>query len=207
MTQLNQDTYSLLLSVNPMVRMAGGEDWYSITYQLFTDAPLDTLDDFWKIVAYTYSWMPTIPDVKPQLIKDTGELLTQLQALKGGDTTNLPTLLHQLVPVINNSLVGVSKVLHFIAPNQVPIIDRNVLSGWEVFFFIMYPQEGVSKLPNYKTALNRKHIPKYLEYRNVLLQWEANTNGAVTMRHLESAFFELGREVTPDHFKVYLPTL
>lgn len=206
MILLNKDTYIRLLNANPIVRMAGVEDWYSLTYQLFTDAPLNTLNDFWRIVAYTYSWMPTIPDVRPQFIKDPGELLSMLQELKAGDTSNLPTLIHQLIPVVNNSLIGVSKVLHFIAPDQVPIIDRNVLSGWEVFFSIMHPHDGIPKLPYYRTALNRKHIPKYLEYRDILLQWEANSEGSVSMRNLEMAFFELGREVTPDQFKVYLPT-
>jgi hypothetical protein len=26
-------------------------------------------------------------------------------------------------------------MLHFIAPGIVPIIDRNVLRGWDIFFF------------------------------------------------------------------------
>jgi hypothetical protein len=169
------------------------EDWYSLTYPMFTNAPLSNLDDFWKIVAYTYSWMPTIPDVRPHLIRDPKGLLSMLHLLKSGNVSHLSPLLHELVPVINNSLIGVSKVLHFIAPEQVPIIDRNVLNGWDLFFFKLYPHYNVPQLPHYKTALNLKHIPKYLEYREVLADWVAGGLFEFSMRDLEFAFFDLGR--------------
>lgn len=138
MKELNQATYNLLLKAKIETRqilaMRDGPDWYELTYDMFKVAPLESINDFWKIVAYTYSWMPTIPDVKAHEIKNASRLLVNLKALKKGDDSQLKELFEELIPVINNSLVGTSKVLHFIAPNSVRIIDRNVLRGWDLFF-------------------------------------------------------------------------
>lgn len=203
MTQLNQHTYHQLLQSKPKTNGEGTAQWYAITYHLFRSSPLECMDDFWRLVAYTYSWMPTIPKVRPDKIGDEATLLAQLKALKEGDTSNLESLLHGLVPVINNSLTGASKLLHFIAPETVPIIDRNVLSGWEVFFFFFPSGYSVMKLPYYKTALNQKHIPSYMAYRNTLLAWKEACEPSVTIRHLESALFELGKEITPESLRIY----
>jgi hypothetical protein len=201
--QLNQQTYEQLLHAKPSAKSEGTAQWYAITYQLFRSSQLVSMDDFWRLVAYTYSWMPTIPKVHPEKIHDTSALLAQLKLLKEGDTAQLEPLLYQLVPVINNSLTGSSKLLHFIAPEHVPIIDSNVLSGWDVFFFQLYPNKEVKKLPNYKTALNQKHISKYMTYRHTLLEWKANCEPWVTLRHLEIAIFDLGKELTPESFRIY----
>jgi len=196
MKQLNQDAYNLLLKANQeaiqFYTMYEGPDWYQLTYDLFKEAPLERMNDFWKIVAYTYSWMPTIPVVKAHLIKDSDALLHRLQELKRGDLSHLQKLFQQLIPVINNSLVGISKVLHFIAPDRVPIIDRNVLRGWNIFFK-QYSEYEAPSLPNYRTSLNGKHVSKYMMYRDTMIGWVANGEGQFTMRDLEFAFFELGR--------------
>ncbi|WP_052323803.1 hypothetical protein [Flavihumibacter sp. ZG627] len=209
--ELNQEAYQRLLKVtddNTTVHeLIDGPNWYQLTYDLFRSSPLDSFEDFLRIIAYTYSWMPTIPTVKVNYILDKEELLERLRSLRKGDFYLLPDLLKQLIPVINNSLVGVSKVLHFIASDHVPIIDRNVLSGWTFFFSSEYPNLSVPKMPHYKTALNQKHIPQYLEYRTVLNKWAVNCDTSVSMRELESALFYLGRTVTLDKFKVYQPAL
>jgi hypothetical protein len=211
MRQLNQNTYHLLQKANEQaleyLSAYEGPDWYKLTYEIFTNAPLDTLTDFWKIVAYTYSWMPTIPDVKAHLIKEPDALLLKLQALKAGDRSQLSDLLHQLIPVINNSLVGTSKVLHFIAPGIVPIIDRNVLRGWDIFFFKLHTGFNVIRLPNYQVGLNRNHIEKYLSYKKLLSEWVENGEHTFSMRDLEFSFFELGRNTIKEQpeLPVYKP--
>lgn len=209
--ELNQEHYKRLLKVTndttTVYELTDGPNWYQLSYNLFRSSPLENFEDFLCIIAYTYSWMPTIPTIKAHYIADKEEILVKLRSLRKGDVDMLPDLLQQLIPVINNSLVGVSKVLHFVASNHVPIIDRNVLSGWAAFFSLEYPNLMVPKMPHYKTTLNQKHIPQYLEYRTVLKQWAANCEASVTMRDLESALFYLGRNVTPDHFKIYQSAL
>ncbi|RZK45795.1 MAG: hypothetical protein EOO97_00480 [Pedobacter sp.] len=208
MNQLNQDAYNQLLKANQDVQQFfttyDGPNWYELTYNLFATAPLETMNDFWRIIAYTYSWMPTIPDVKAHLVNDPDALLQKLQALRSGDDTQLEGLLWELIPVINNSLVGVTKVLHFIAPTVVPIIDRHVLRGWDLFFRV-HPEYSAPKLPSYRVALNKTHISKYLAYRDNLLQWVASGDGQFTVRDLELAFFTLSRN-TEELQRVYLPT-
>ncbi|HEU4470712.1 MAG TPA: hypothetical protein VFR58_06505 [Flavisolibacter sp.] len=211
LSELNQEVYQRLLKFTDdgisVYELTDGPNWYQLTYDLFRSSPLESFGDFLRIIACTYSWMPTIPTIKVHYIADKDKLLRRLRSLRKGDDSLLPDLLQQLIPVINNSLVGVSKVLHFVASDHVPIIDRNVLKGWTFFFSTEYPNLAVPKMPHYKTALNHKHIPQYLEYRAVLKQWAANCDASVSMRDLESALFYLGRTVTPDQFKVYQPAL
>jgi len=109
--------------------------WYGLSYKLFTKQPLETMDDFWRLVAAAYSWMPTIPEIYKEAVKPglIGRL-KKLKATKNIDDKTLQALFIELIPVINNSLIGTSKVLHFINPNLVPIIDSNVIHGWNSFF-------------------------------------------------------------------------
>jgi hypothetical protein len=106
--------------------------WYKHTYELFVNHPLNSMDDFWLKVAFAYSWMPTIPniDIQKSKLNDDLEFWKTLMYLKNGMEINRRKLLEKLVPNINNSIVGTSKVLHFIAPDYVPILDSKVLTNW-----------------------------------------------------------------------------
>jgi hypothetical protein len=209
MLPLNYEAYKVLCKTNDeatkVVRNIEVKSWYELTYDLFKNASLNNINDFWKIVAYTYSWMPTIPEINAHLIKEPNQLVDKLQKLRNGDDSCLTALIEQLIPVINNSLVGASKVLHFIAPDIVPIIDRNVLRGWDIFFFKLHSEFEVTQLPNYKTALNRNHVQKYLSYRSILTAWAQNSGGKITLRDLEFAFFELGKNTVEEQME--LPTI
>ena len=202
--QLNQENYKQL---NDFIKTKQPEqtnqdhsypDWYSLTYDIFLDSPINTIHDFWRVVAYTYSWMPTIPTINNHLIKDEAQLITDLQALKQGQDQHLEQLFRTLIPVINNSLVGVSKALHFIAPDTVPIIDSNVARGWNEFFSA-HQIENDLKFPTYSNALSIKQLPNYLKYRESLLSWVANSNKSISLRELEKAFFELGIALNRKH--------
>ncbi len=196
MTSLNHETFQKLKQASEdscLIKGEGKLKWYDLTYELFKNSSLDSLDDFWRIVAFTYSWMPTIPEIYEDEIKDGENLLVKLKGLKNGDSSHLKSLLEELVPVINNSLVGTSKVLHFIAPEQVPIIDRNVLKGWNIFFTKHHPDSSIIKLPSYQTALGINHIGKYLQFRDTLIAWVKNINVNVCLRDIEYYLFKLGR--------------
>ena len=208
MEKLNQETYKLLLKANLdacefVTAYSDIKNWYELTYDIFKDAPLNSINDFYKLIAYAYSWMPTIPVVKAHLIKNPEDLLLNLQTLKKGDLSILPSLLKELVPVINNSLTGTSKVLHFILPNHIPIIDSNVVSGWDIFFFKLHPHFDVPKFPHHKSALNNNHIARYIQYLELINEWVANCNGSVTQRDLEFSFYELGKNTIKE--EKYLP--
>lgn len=74
-------------------------------------------------ISFTYSWMPTI--LKVLNLKNTEEVLFILNEVKKGkliDEQQLTTL----KTTFNNSLVGTSKLLHFINPRQYAIWDSRV---------------------------------------------------------------------------------
>lgn len=109
-------------------------EWYQYSYKIYVSHNLDSIDDFWKIVAFAYSWMPTIPTIYYKKIKGKEDkLFSELRKLKQGKG-DIPWLFNTLTPVINNSVVGTSKVLHFIAPDSVPIYDSRVISAWSKLF-------------------------------------------------------------------------
>jgi hypothetical protein len=73
-----------------------------------------------------YGWMPTVlglnPGKLPINLQRGAELLTQ--AKRTGRLTDLD--IEQLAGLVNNSLVGASKLLHFTAPNEFAIWDSKI---------------------------------------------------------------------------------
>jgi len=162
------------------------KDWYAKSYEIFTAQPLETINDFWKIVAFAYSWMPTIPRIHyDKLDIPVDRLMDKLQALKKGKAEQIPFLFELLVPVINNSVVGTSKVLHFIAPKIVPIYDSKVAAAWDCLFFDK----------NLSLANEKGDIKKVLFYVKKMQEWQANCqkecpNKPIDLRTIELALFQ-----------------
>lgn len=73
---------------------------------------------------FTYGWMPTMLRFKSTQFEQAASILNQV---KQGEKIGHSDLLF-LAHLINNSLVGVSKLLHFIAPTQYAIWDSRVAS-------------------------------------------------------------------------------
>lgn len=72
-----------------------------------------------------YGWMPTIPN-----INITQEAIDTLNKAKQEDLLYYNDYL-SLVKSINNSIVGASKILHFINPKQYPIFDSRIKNFFE----------------------------------------------------------------------------
>lgn len=70
-----------------------------------------------------YGWMPTICHLKSE---DFAEAATILNKVKKGKELLDNSELNILKDVFNNSIVGTSKLLHFISPENYPIWDSNV---------------------------------------------------------------------------------
>ncbi len=100
-----------------------------------------------------YGWMPTVLDLNPAIIpfglKRGADLLTQAK-----ETERLTDKeIEILVKLVNNSLVGTSKLLHFTAPNAFAIWDSKIYS----FVF-------KEKAHNYRV----NQVGKYREYMSGL---------------------------------------
>ena len=162
-------------------------EWYGTTYEIFKKHPLNSLADFWKIVAFAYSWMPTIPTIRmDKLAIAKKDLLTKLKQLKSGDANQVASLFEILVPVINNSYVGTSKVLHFIAPRVVPIYDSRVVKAWNCLFY-----ETELSLTTQKGEKNRVQF-----YIQKMQTWQQNcAHQNIQLRDIELALFQYAKTI------------
>ncbi len=107
------------------------EKWYCWSYDSFLYQNLVTEKDLFKAIAFAYSWMPTIPKLNVSNDINWNEILAMVQRFQARhDLEGREELLEVLVPIINQSVVGTSKVLHFIAPDKAPIIDSRVIVTW-----------------------------------------------------------------------------
>ena len=71
---------------------------------------------------FVYGWMPTIIQLDT---KNVDEVLSALNAVKAGHSVT-ESQLEIIKKCINNSMVGTSKLLHFINPNLYAIWDSRI---------------------------------------------------------------------------------
>jgi hypothetical protein len=183
---LNKDTYRWLCAEKSIYKPAD-ETWFKTSYPIFSSGKSPhTKDDFYRVIAFAYSWMPTIPNVKQIGNKQWREIKRLLPKI-ARNPEPLRKLLVILIPIINNSLVGTSKVLHFISPEQVPIIDSRVLANWNRIF------KQNKELTLKKTLLldsnKTRQIKNYLKYRDMLIEWQSKCGRKVTIRKLEELLY------------------
>lgn len=72
-----------------------------------------------------YGWMPTILHINKHKI-DLQDVVIVLQVVKDGRDTPTLSELELLKKFMNNSVVGTSKMLHFVNPTQYPIWDSKI---------------------------------------------------------------------------------
>lgn len=73
-------------------------------------------------INFTYGWMPTIFDFRSDNFEKAIEILNEAKKGNNLDVDNLVLL----KGLLNNSLVGTTKLLHFINPNNFAIWDSRV---------------------------------------------------------------------------------
>jgi hypothetical protein len=108
-----------------------GFSFYNDTYRnsyrsflkFFADKTSITEDDFIIAANFTYGWMPTILNFKSSKIQETVDLLNKVKSISHSLTYEELSVVKEC---INNSLVGASKLLHFIKPDRYAIFDRKV---------------------------------------------------------------------------------
>mgnify|MGYP001234675850 CR=1 FL=1 len=123
--KIDQTFFDLLLN-HAMKAKEAGADIYNQSYQHFTGYfdkvnPIG-LEHFYIGVYFTYGWMPTIPEIK---LEDSERLINCLNLVKSGNILPVDDL-EFFKGVVNNSIVGGSKLLHFIRPDKYPIWDSNI---------------------------------------------------------------------------------
>lgn len=114
----------------------GTKQTYDISYREFTkyfkDIPVINNHHLVIGINFTYGWMPTIFDFRSLKFEESLEILNKAKAGEMLSKNELKTL----KGLFNNSLVGTSKLLHFIAPEKFAIWDSRVyryLKGQEPY--------------------------------------------------------------------------
>lgn len=129
---------------------------YFVTYpyflSYFDEKPDLSIHDIVIGISFTYSWMPTV--LKSIDLSQEDALLRILNRAKQGDDLNEKDLKF-LKSVFNNSLVGTSKLLHFINPDKFAIWDSKVF-------------RNLCKEAPHKYKLEKPEL--YLSYLRLLLE-------------------------------------
>lgn len=123
---------------------------YSYFLNYFRKIDRIQLDDIVIGISFTYSWMPTI--LKKIDLTNSENLILILNKVKNGEVISIEEI-NLLKQAFNNSLVGTSKLLHFINPNKYAIWDSRV------FKFLSGEKSYISKF---------KQAEIYIEYLQLL---------------------------------------
>ena len=159
---------------------------YTYTYEKFIDhfEELRKKDkEEWLVIgsSIVYSWMPTIlniagrdPKADKNLQKIKEDAIEGLNNISNNlDGESSKDDLKKLKLFINNSVVGMSKFLHFSFPDEYPIWDSRVES---VLYKTAHPKWDPTK-SNYHRI---KIIGNYMEYRKSCLELiKDNKNGLI----------------------------
>jgi|GEM_PF-2896727 len=131
----------------------GTDAWYQASYLVFRDADPNDADEFLKVVAYAYSWVATIGTTDPRIhfnkVKKAVDSMRDAESKSDyccetpSDTAvrfvcearkravDAVQAALGINPKNNNSIVIVSKVLHFWNSEIAPMIDKNVANAWQ----------------------------------------------------------------------------
>ncbi|MDG1204649.1 MAG: hypothetical protein P8N51_04695 [Pseudomonadales bacterium] len=147
------------------------EDRYNKSYYHFVNyfSGKDELTEQDLVVGanFTYGWMPTILNFKSDEFAAAVSILNEAKRPERISNENIQTLKR----LVNNSLVGVSKLLHFVNPEVYAIWDSrvcNFLTGKsykqkveniELFWSYLDLCKRVSSDPEFN-AIHEKHIGK-----------------------------------------------
>lgn len=131
-----------------------------------------------------YGWMPKVLIIDYTDIELT---LSYLNKVKEGETLNSNEL-HFLKTKVNNSIVGVSKLLHFINPNLYAIWDSNIYETLYNKKKSDYQVNNVSNFIDYTSFVKFVSKKKEIEILKKRLELELGYN-ITTIRTVELALF------------------
>ena len=146
-------------------------DTYDFFKEMFTKNGRATQEQIILVMSVAYSWMPTILRVKTRYnsrkMKQASDIITGLKKIKSqkqlSQIEGLESNLVHLKEIINNSMVGASKVLHLFSDNA-PIIDSRVIRSWNKFF----KGDRGKKISS--------SVKGYIKYWKMLFEWREQIN-------------------------------
>jgi hypothetical protein len=159
------------------------DDSYIVSYphllDYFASAHTITPGDVVRGAHMAYGWMPTILELYPENgerdLAAAANILTRAREVRHLESDDFEAL----AALVNNSLVGASKLLHFVAPENFPIWDS------KTYAFVY------GKRPHYYRVNN---VAIYIEYI-ALLEKLAAEDGFASFHN--SVDIKLGYHVSP----------
>lgn len=180
---------------------AGKFDWYNQAIK--TGLKPETENDLYLAMCIAYSWMPTMLDLYVEKGTKLQNYIPLVKRFKKYTTVNelkdnerlIVADLIKLSKLVNNSVVGASKVLHIFYPKMIPIFDSNVVKGWGDFFKTEMTLLPELKIPTYfNTMTIEKQCEVYFKYWYYLLLWSNNTKEK-GIRRIEESFYWVGKNI------------
>lgn len=152
------------------------DDSYILSYphllSYFASKQILAAEDLVRGAHMAYGWMPTVLELYPEATNI--DLVTGAQLLNNAKRTG--TLandeIEQLARLVNHSLVGASKLLHFVSPDHFPIWDSkiyafvfrekahgyrvNQVSRYRQYVELLAQLRKDSRFPAFHASVNRK---------------------------------------------------
>lgn len=131
-----------------------------------------SLNDIIIGMSFTYSWMPTMLTIEildgqeALLVRVLNKVHVQKEYLDEDE-------LELLKKVVNNSLVGSSKLLHFISPDMYPIIDSRVMDflfGGSSYERLVEPKFYLDYISYMKNLSNHSVVTELTMKLNTILK-------------------------------------
>jgi hypothetical protein len=187
--QFNLETYKKIHSFKSN-NLQDTERWYSSSYTEYIHI-LETNklefgtpgfydpSDFVLAASFAFSWLARIPRLNHSRYSypfgDAAIVSYFFEIDRGNFDKELDfEIVSGVSKNLDNSIVAVSKMFHFLSPNYFPIIDSKVITAWNDWF------------PEYKLP-KKITVQKYLLYADLMREWSKNT--AFSLRELEVLLF------------------
>lgn len=151
---------------------------YPYILEFFASKPSFNIADLICGSHIVYGWMPTILHIQIDNEINSLDIVQTLNDAKNGVKIS-PDKLSNLSKAINNSVIGASKLLHFISPNDFPIWDSKVYS----FIYNKKPHNH-----------NVNNIKNFLEYISILKKYSQNPKFETFHNSVQG---KIGYEVSP----------
>jgi hypothetical protein len=165
---------------------------YPIFLKYFSSLEKINLDNLIIGISFTYAWMPTILEFKNNKFDEALKILNKAKCNENLEIEDFIIL----KSLLNNSLVGTSKLLHFINPKKYAIWDSRV------FYFLNkdknikphnYRVENIDSYLNYLRLLN--DLIKTEKFNGFYKIVNDKLNGEVTeFRAIELVMFQGGKK-------------
>lgn len=194
MLMLTKANFLILVNNARQVSVESDEwDTYDFFKSMFTHKKRITKKEIILVVSVAYSWMPTMLGMKKAYnsiqMNQAAFIVNRLQSIKTIKNLeyyeDLESDLNTLVSIINNSIVGVSKMLHLFS-DYAPIIDSRVIRSWNHFF------------RDDKNMKIKNNTVGYIRYWQYMLLWrnEINRNRKrkVSLRDIEKLLYLTGEK-------------